>query len=48
MTFEEIGRKLPIKPGTAKVQYHPALVEFKKWLKKRCPDIYYFLNGGGE
>ena len=48
MTFEKIGRKLRIKPGTAKVQYHRALVEFKKWLKKHYSDIYYFLNGGGE
>ena len=48
MTFEEIGQKLGIKTGTAKVQYHRALVEFKKWLKKHYPDIYYFLNGGGE
>lgn len=48
MTFEEIGRELRIKPGTAKVRYHRALVEFKKWLKKRYPDIYHFLNGGGE
>ena len=48
MTFEKIGRELRIKPGTAKVRYHRALVEFKKWLKKHYPDIYYFLNGGGE
>ena len=48
MTFEEIGRELRIKPGTAKVQYHRALVEFKTWLKKHYSDIYYFLNGGGE
>lgn len=47
-TFEEIGRELRIKPGTARVRYHRALVEFKKWLKKHYPDIYYFLNGGGE
>ena len=47
-TFEEIGRKLRIKTGTAKVRYHRALVEFKKWLKKHYPHIYYFLNGGGE
>ena len=48
MTFEEIGRELRIKPGTAKVRYHRALAKFKKWLKKHYPDIYYFLNGGGE
>ena len=48
MTFEEIGRKLRIKTGIAKVRYHWALVEFKKWLKKHYSDIYYFLNGGGE
>lgn len=48
LTFKKIGRKLRIKPGTAKVQYYRALVEFKKWLKKRYPDTYYFLNGGGE
>ena len=48
MTFEKIGRKLRIKPGTAKVRYHRALAKFKKWLKERYPDIYYFLSGGGE
>ena len=48
MTFEEIGRELRIKPGTAKVRYHRALVAFKTWLEKRYPDIYYFLRGGGE
>ena len=48
MTFEEIGRELGIKTGTAKVRYHRALVAFKAWLEKRYPDIYYFLSGGGE
>lgn len=48
MTFEEIGRKLGIKTGTAKVRYHRALVAFKVWLEKRYPDIYHFLNGRGE
>lgn len=45
MTFEEIGRELRIKPGTAKVRYHRAFAKFEKWLKKRYPDIYYSLNG---
>ena len=48
MTFEEIGRELGIKAGTAKVRYHRALVAFKAWLEKRYPDLYYFLSGGGE
>ena len=48
ITFEEIGQKLGIKTGTAKVRYHRALVAFKTWLKKHYPDIYYFLSGGGE
>ena len=48
MTFEEIGKKLRIKTGTAKVRYHRALVAFKTRLKKNYPDIYYFLSGGGE
>ena len=48
MTFEEIGEELRIKPGTAKVRYHWALVAFKTWLKKHYPDTYYFLSGGGE
>ena len=45
MTFEEIGRELRIKPETAKVRYHRAFAKFKKWLKKRYPDIYHFLKG---
>ena len=48
ITFEEIGRKLDIKAGTAKVRYHRAFTKFKKWLKKHYPDIYHFLRGGGE
>ena len=48
MTFEEIGEELGINAGTAKVRYHRAVTAFKAWLKKRYPDIYYFLNGGGE
>ena len=48
MTFEEIRQKLGIRTGTAKSRYHRALVAFKTWLKKRYPDIYYFLRGGGE
>ena len=48
MTFEEIGRKLRIKPGAAKVRHHRALAKFEKWLKERYPDIYHFLRGGGE
>ncbi|MCY3553551.1 MAG: RNA polymerase sigma factor [Candidatus Poribacteria bacterium] len=48
MTFEEIRQTLGIRTGTAKSRYHRALVAFKTWLKKRYPDIYYFLSGGGE
>ena len=48
MTFKEIGQELGIKPGTAKVRYHRVATRFKAWLEKRYPDIYYFLNGGGE
>lgn len=46
MTFEEIGRKLRIKPGTVKVRYHRAVTAFKAWLKKHYPDIYDLLNEG--
>lgn len=46
MTFEEIGRKLDIKAGTAKVRYYRAVTAFKAWLKKHYPDIYDLLNEG--
>ncbi len=46
MTFQEIGRELRIKPGTAKVRYHRAVTAFKAWLKKHYPDIYYSLSEG--
>lgn len=46
MTFEEIGQKLRIKPGTVKVRYHRAVTAFKAWLKKHYPDIYDLLNEG--
>ncbi len=48
MTFEDIGRELRIKPGTAKVQYHRAATAFKAWLEKHYPDIYYSLSDRGE
>ena len=48
MTFKEIGEELGIKPNTAKAQYHRVVTKFKAWLKKRYPDIYYFLREGGE
>lgn len=48
MTFKEIGEELGIKPNTAKAQCHRVATKFKAWVKKRYPDIYYFLNGGGE
>lgn len=48
MTFEEIGRKLDIKAGTAKVRYYRAVTAFKAWLKKHYSDIYYFFRGRGE
>lgn len=47
-TFEEIGRELGIKAGTAKVRYHRAVTEFKAWIKKRYLDIYYALSRGGK
>lgn len=46
--FKEIGQKLGIKPGTAKVRYHRAITKFKAWLEKRYPDIYYSLNERDE
>lgn len=46
ITFEEIGRELDIKPGTAKVQYHRVVTKFKAWLEECYPDIYYSLNEG--
>ena len=48
MTFKEIGKELGIKPSTAKVRYHRAFTAFRAWLKKRYPDIYHSLIGGGE
>ena len=48
MTFEEIGRELRIKPGTAKVRYHRVVTKFKAWLEERYPEIYYSLNQGSE
>ncbi len=44
MTFEEIGRKLDIKAGTAKVRYYRAVTAFKVWLKKHYSDIYQSLT----
>ena len=48
MTFEEIGRALGIKTGTAKVQYHRTVAAFKKWFKKHYPDTYRLLMKGGD
>lgn len=47
-TFKAIGKELGIKPNTAKVRYHRAVKEFRVWLKRRYPDIYHSLIGGGE
>ncbi|RKU36890.1 hypothetical protein C6496_11015 [Candidatus Poribacteria bacterium] len=47
-TFKAIGKELGIKPNTAKVRYHRAVKEFRAWLKRRYPDIYHSLIGGGE
>lgn len=40
MTFKEIGQKLGIKSGTAKVRYHRSVKAFKVWLKEYYPNIY--------
>ncbi len=48
MTFKAIGKELGIKPNTAKVRYHRAVIAFRAWLKRHYPDIYHPLIGGGE
>ncbi len=48
MTFKAIGKKLGIKPNTAKVRYHRAVKALKAWLERHYPDIYHPLIGGGE
>lgn len=47
MTFEEIGKALGIKPGTAKVRYHRTIEAFKVWLKKYYSETYSLLSGEG-